>query len=349
MVISDTNKNSSTLIIDDIKSLWKKNFVSFNNISHDIINLIWKFKLESDIKLLGRLFDFYLFEYKEMFLIAYPNSIIRSWYKLRSINDLHIFHKYFIDKDKNTKEIRLYLKSQFNIGQLCRYFFNHEFSSKIFYNDLDKINIKDSIMDNEIILIDKFSENLSNTFTFTTRYSSTKIQINKHKYDNGNENGVNNQFIIKITYRPFQLNNRFKILSSDIPSDVDLILHNLNVLRIDDILELDVINTELIDIIFELHTNNDELKDNLKKIIKLYPELSEYILKKLSLLELEVKFKKIEKDGAFKAFENSLDILLKTIYDKFNNEEYDQSDNMIELNKKIKEKITRIFDSKIII
>ena len=59
-------------------------------------------------------------------------------------------------------------------------------------------------------------------------------------------------------------------------------------------------------------------------------------------------FNKLDKDGTFKAFENSLDILLKTIYDRFNDSEYDQSENMFELNKKIRDKITKIFDSKLI-
>jgi hypothetical protein len=63
---------------------------------------------------------------------------------------------------------------------------------------------------------------------------------------------------------------------------------------------------------------------------------------------MELTFDKMIKDGIFKAFENSLDILLKTIYERINNSEYDQSENMLDLNKKIKEKITKIFESKII-
>jgi hypothetical protein len=86
----------------------------------------------------------------------------------------------------------------------------------------------------------------------------------------------------------------------------------------------------------------------MSQIIEIKPELDTYITKKISLIDMNITIDKMEKDGVFKAFENSFEILLKTIYERFNDSDYDQSENMLELNKKIKNKITKIFESKII-
>ena len=103
--ISDNNNEEITLSIDDIKKIWKKDYT-------EIIN--------SKDKLLGRLFDFNIYQYNKMILIGFNNSVAKSWYKLKSINDLHIFIEYFkekelTDKNKSTeKQVIIYLTSRFN-------------------------------------------------------------------------------------------------------------------------------------------------------------------------------------------------------------------------------------------
>lgn len=332
-ISDDNDKEKINLHIDDIKKIWKKDFI-------EIIN--------SKDKLLGRLFDFNIYFHNKLFLIGFPNSISKSWYKIKSINDLHLFIEYFTqkqynptDKQKESTEKQLYLTSRFNFKQLIRYLYFHKFMYKQISSENDKIDVKNITYEDKILFIDRFLESITDNsnITFITRYSRSKLILKL------NHNGG---YYLKILYRPFKLNNRFKILSADIPTDIDLILLNLDIIQTEDIIQkIETINENYIDILFEI-TPKDNIMKILQDVIKSRPELETYITKKISIIDMDLTLDKIQKDGIFKAFENSLDILLKTIYERINNSEYDHSENMLELNKKIREKITRIFDSKII-
>jgi len=341
--ISDNNENTNTntnitLLLDDIKNIWKKDFTEIKN---------------SKDKLIGKLFNFNIYEFKKMFLIGFSNSVSRSWYKLYSINDLHIFIDYFQNinrekeemktdrqENKTEKQIKLYLTSRLNFRQLIRYFYFHEFIDKSIYSENDKIDVKKITYYDEILLFDKFIESITveSHVTFITKYSQSKLIISCN----------NDGYYVKILYKPLKLLNRFKILPKDVPTDVDLILLNLNVIQTKNIMEdMDKITENEIDILFEI-SPKDGIIELMQDIIHIRPELEEYITKKIAIIDMDLTLDKMTKDGIFKAFENSLDILLKTIYERINNSEYEQSENMLELNKKIKDKITRIFNSKII-
>jgi len=328
--ISDNNNEEITLSIDDIKKIWKKDYT-------EIIN--------SKDKLLGRLFNFNIYQYNKMFLIGFNNSIAKSWYKLKSINELHLFIEYFKERDKSSeksteKQVIIYLTSRFNFKQLIKYFYFHEFMDKQIWSENDKIDIKNITYQDEILLFDRFLETVTDksSITFITKYSKSKLILSSNCYG----------YYVKILYKPFKLLNRFKILSKDIPSDIDLILLNLDVTCTKDIIEnIKTIKEKDIDILFDI-TPKDNIMQLMQDIVQSRPEFETYILKKISLVDMDLSLNKMVKDGIFKAFENSLDILLKTIYERINNSEYDQSENMLELNKKIKDKITKIFESKII-
>lgn len=324
-----SDKEELSLSLDDIKKIWKKDFIQ-------IIN--------SKEKLLGRLFNFNIYEFKKMFLIGFPNSTAKAWYKIKSINDLHIFIDYFMEKQKEIteKHLTLYLTSRFNFKQLIKYFYFHEFMDKRILSENDKIDVKNITYQDEILLFDRFLETVTDdsSITFITKYSQSKLILKSNLNNNG--------YYLKIFYRPFRLNNRFKILPKDAPTDIDLILLNLDIMQTTDIIKnMDIIKENDIDILFNI-ASKDEIIPLMQNIVESRPDLESYILKKISLVDMELTFDKMVKDGIFKAFENSLDILLKTIYERINNSEYDQSENMLDLNKKIREKITKIFDSKII-
>jgi hypothetical protein len=353
--ISDKNeKEEYSLKIEDIKKLWKKNFIDLSKLesSFDIIN--WKDKLSSDIKCIGKLFNFYLFEFNKMFLIGFYNSPAKSWYKIKSICDIHTFLSYFQEnkkeisekqekQDEQIKQFTLFLTSKFNFKQLIKYFYFHNFVDKRIYSDNDKIEIKNIKLQDEVLLFDRFLETVTDNshIIFTTKYSYSKLILSYN----------NNGYYVKILYKPFKLNNRFKILAKDVPTDIDIILLNLNIIRAKDILEhMETIEENDIDVLFDINSNdNDNLLLLMESIVEVRPELKSYITKKISLIDMDVTLNKMVKDGIFKAFENSLDILLKTIYERFNDSEYDQSENMLELNKKLKDKISKIFESKILL
>ena len=78
-------------------------------------------------------------------------------------------------------------------------------------------------------------------------------------------------------------------------------------------------------------------------------DLHNEVNKKLNNLDSDDIFNKIIKDGMFKAFENSFDILLETFYDKINNNENENvRTNIMYFNEKLKNKIDDIFKSKLI-
>jgi len=337
--ISDNNEDFS-ISIDDIEKIWKKDYSNITNC---------KDKLPINTTLFGKLFNFNIYQHNKMILVGFNNSPPKSWYKIKSINDMHIFIEYFketdkelIDKNKSTdNQLIIYLTSRLNFKQLIKYFYFHEFVDKRIYSENDKIDIKNITYQDEILLFDKFLETVTaNSYiTFFTKYSRSKLILSCNFYG----------YYLKILYKPFKLNNRFKILSKDIPSDIDLLLLNLDITRTTDIIKnINEITEKDIDILFDI-SSKDNIISLMQDIVKTRPELSTHITKKISLNDMDLSVDKMVKDGIFKAFENSLDILLKTIYERINNSEYDQSENMLELNKKIKEKITKIFESKILL
>lgn len=326
-----SDKEEISLSLDDIKKIWKIDFTEIKN---------------SKDKLIGKLFDFNIYHFKKMLLIGFPNSTSKAWYKLQSINDLHIFIDYFKDKQENKtenkteKQIIIYLTCKFNFKELIRYFYFHEFMDKQIWSDNDKINVKNITYQDKILLFERFLETVTDesNITFITKYSQNKLILSY------NHTG----YYLKILYRPLKLNNRFKILPKDVPTDIDLILLDFDIMQTMDIIKnIETLKENDIDILFNI-TSKDEIMRLIQDIVQSRPELETYIIKKISLVDMELTFEKMIKDGIFKAFENSLEILLKTIYERINNSEYDQSENMLDLNKKIKDKITRIFDSKII-
>jgi len=338
-IISDkSDSNLDNFTINDIKKIWKKQFIELSTLECDLHG--WKDKLNKDVKLVGKLYNFFIFECNKIILIGFYNSVAKAWYKIKSINELHVFIDYFQNENKVLeKDITIYLNSKFTFKQLIQYFYKHEFLDKTISSENGKIQIKNITLYDEILLLDKFLDSVTcnSNITFKTKYSGSKIVLSY----------VDEIYYIKISYAPLKLYNRFKILSKDLPSDVDLVLLNLNILRTEDIIQnMPSIEEKDIDILFHI-TNKDKLKEIMLEIIESKPDLKDYITKKIGLIDMSAIFNKIEKDGTFKAFENSLDILLKTIYERFNDAEYDHSENMLDLNKKIKDKITNIFESKI--
>jgi hypothetical protein len=88
-----------------------------------------------------------------------------------------------------------------------------------------------------------------------------------------------------------------------------------------------------------------QLKLEENKQIYLYSDkIIEYISVVSNRIKCDEKFIKIEEDGIFRSFENSVDILIKTIYERFaeNNNDMDYS----YINDILKYKVNNIFYSK---
>jgi hypothetical protein len=150
------------------------------------------------------------------------------------------------------------------------------------------------------------------------------------------------------------MKNRYEKWPKYLPSDVSILFSSFNLLFPEEILEkigssdknIDVSNLE-IDTLFRFYPDKSKLKKiiNLKKIKN--KESNIYIKDKLEQLDCDELFMKIEKEGVFKAFENSFNILLETFYEKINHNE-NVSNQTMYLNDKFKNKLFDIFKTKLI-
>jgi hypothetical protein len=151
------------------------------------------------------------------------------------------------------------------------------------------------------------------------------------------------------------MRNRYDKWLKFIPSDCSILFSTFNITFCDDLIDninsLDYTenNIILLDALFNIYTDKTKLKKkiNIKRIKT--NEILDYVNKKLNNLDADEIFNKIIKDGMFKAFENSFDILLETFYDKINhNENENIKTNIMYFNEKLKNKIDDIFKSKLI-
>ena len=123
-------------------------------------------------------------------------------------------------------------------------------------------------------------------------------------------------------YNQIKLRNRFDPYDKFLPSDISLILNQFELKSINDILDKEEIKIFEIDICVLLakdKKNLSKLKTKLNEIKKNQnEEISEYIDNVIDRIKSDEIFINIENDGVFKSFENSVDILIKTVFERFN-------------------------------
>jgi hypothetical protein len=74
-------------------------------------------------------------------------------------------------------------------------------------------------------------------------------------------------------------------------------------------------------------------------------EISNYINTVIDRIKSDEIFLQIESDGIFKSFENSVDILIKTVFERFNE---NKSQDFTYINEILKYKVNNIFYSKLL-
>jgi hypothetical protein len=206
------------------------------------------------------------------------------------------------------------------------------------------------IYDDEIKILNNFIQSKMSSFFIRLKYSKSIIYCESY-------NNINNDkyILVKLYYNDLKMRNRYAKWLKNIPSDCSILFSTFNITFCDDLIDnintLDYTNENitLLDALFNIYTDRLKLKKriNIKKIKS--NDISEYISKKLNNLDSDELFNKIIKDGMFKAFENSFDILLETFYDKINNNDNENIRlNIMYFNEKLKNKIDDIFKSKLI-
>ena len=320
---SDTNIDDILIRIKkydnfvDTTNIKQEDYFNLNDINSRILNIPDSVKLYGFLKL--ERFNLYLWieNKNNILLCGLHNTPSKSWYKIKRESDIKILIDFFKNKDKVYYNFnRFYINTTYDFSTLINYFkdspyiFNHIYlderdeSDKIINDKLTKLDIA-----NIYSLILKSN---SNEFYLYTKYSNSKIKFENH-----------NGFIIcELNYNQIKLRNRFDPFDKFLPCDISLILNQFELKSINDILDKEEIKIFEIDICVLLakdKKNLSKLKTKLNEIKKNQnEEISEYIDNVIDRIKSDEIFINIENDGVFKSFENSVDILIKTVFERFN-------------------------------
>lgn len=370
---SPSNTKNKNITLEDIKLFYKDRFIDFTRLPNNRYDNITSISLTDKIKYIGKIDsnDIWLETQNNIYLCGIPFSPTRSWYKIKEINEIDIFQDYF-NKTNNKdlqKESLILLKfaielDMMSFNEFVSFMYLHNFTEKHISESLKDLNrsIKNNLItyDDQIRILNSYTKTNSNSFYIKTKYSKTIIYC---EY-----NSSKNYVLVNVSYDELKLKNRYEKLPNYCPSDIGIIFNSFNTLFLSDLYDkfeecdkidkIGVSYDELkiktisenqikyyIDILFKISDKNKIKKDLNKNIFS--EEIKLYINDKFDLLECDILFNKIEKEGVFKAFENSFDILLQTFYEKINNDEQIQL-NSLYLTEKLKNKIDEIFKSKLI-
>ncbi len=336
--------------IDELLSKIKSN-PNFNtiNIDPENYNLITKINISDNIKLIGiikhDIFDLYVWlETKyNILLVGLQNMPIKSWYKIKKESEIKLLIEYFENRDKvyyNTH--RFYLNSNINFLTILNYVKNSQYSTNYIYinerDEVDKINNdKLTEIDNANIATQIMTNNIDEFYIYT-QYSNSKIRFENH----------NGFIIVELNYNQIKLRNRYDPFDKFLPFDISLLLNIFEIKSINDILDKKELNNMEIDICVLLakdKKNLNKLKTKLLETKKTHQNISEYIDNVIDRIKSDEIFIQIENDGIFRSFENSVDILLKTVFERFND---NKCQDFTYVNDILKYKVNNIFYSKLL-
>lgn len=363
-ISQSSNKINKNITLDDITVFYKDRFIDFTQLPSCRYNLITNINLSNNLKFLGKIDsnDIWLETDNNIYLCGLQHSPTRSWYKIKDISDIDTFQNYYektiLKEPKNI--LRFGIKLNNNLNQLNQFNQFNQFAQFIFFNQFTYKNIcesqrdlnysiKDTLitLEDQIRIFNNFIKLDINSFYIKTKYSKSILFC--EKYDD--------YIIVNVLYNELNLKNRYEKYPNNLPSDISIIFNSfdkifyldiLELLKKDNISSLNEININMyIDILFKICDNINIKKDvNLKDITSI--EVKQYIKSKFLISDSDNVFNKIEKEGVFKAFENSFDILIQTFYEKINQSDKSDKIDSLYLNKKLKNRIDDIFKNKLL-
>jgi len=347
----------SDVNIDDILSKIKKydNFRNSDTLKNDdyfILNDTTSktLNIPDNVKLYGILilndFNLYLWIEKKnnILLCGLHNTPSKSWYKIKKESDIKLLIDFFKNRDKiyyNT--YRFYLNTQYDFNTLINYYKDSQYILNHIY--LDERDESDKIDNDKLTKLDIANiytlilKSNCNEFYLYSKYSNSKIRFENH-----------NGFIIcEINYNHIKLRNRYDPFDKFLPSDVSLLINQFELKSVNDILSKDEIKIIEIDICVLLAKDKKNLSKLKTKLIEIKKsqneEISNYIDTVIDRIRSDEIFIQIESDGIFKSFENSVDILIKTVFERFNE---NKSQDYTYINEILKYKVNNIFYSKLL-
>ena len=203
--------------------MYSDKFIDLTNIDRFIYNTITKVSIPDNIKLVGKLFDYILWQdiKQDIILISLDNSPIKSWYKIKKSSDLITFVDYFNNPcmSQYLCNVSLYIKTDISFSKLLNIIFYGDFIEKNIYQDIDDIKQNRMKKLTNIEKIDKLNSlSDKNSFIVISKYSKSLLEFKQ----------INNKILVTIKYNKLNIRNRYEQIDKYIPSDVNIILYNFN-------------------------------------------------------------------------------------------------------------------------
>jgi len=342
---SDTNYNIDELV-GKIKGY---DFFTQLNIATDSYSLITTVKIPDNIKLVGAIkmnfFSMYLWLETDhnILLCGFHNSPLKGWYKIKREHDIKLLMEYFDNREKvyyNTS--RFYIDTKHDFLTILNYVKNSYFTGNNIYTDekdeVGKINNnKLTELDDANILSFLIQTNIDEFYVYT-KFSNSKIKFENHE----------GFIVVELNYNQLKLRNRYDPSDKFMPSDISLLLNFFDIKSMNDILskkELTAIEIDVCILLAKDKRNLNKLKNKLDEIKKEHPEINNYIDSIIDRIKCDELFIQMENDGIFRSFENSVDILIKTIYERI---EESKCTDYSYVNEILKYKINNMFFSKLL-
>lgn len=345
--LSDENNNSDDDLLNKIKKY--ENFISIN-LDKNIYDSIINHSIPENVLLIGILktepFNLYIWHENKnnIILIGLKNLPSKSWYKIKKESEIKLLTDFFKNRDKiyyNT--YRFYLNYNIDFITLVNFLRDSEYIDKyIFIDEKDEVN---KIDDNKLTNIDianhftNILKSNSDEFYVYTRYSNSKLRFENH----------NGYIICELNYNHIKLRNRYDPEDKFMPFDISLLLYNFDLKSINKILEINKLSIEDIDICVLLAKDKKNISKLKNKLIEIKKNQSEdicnYIDNVIDRIKSDEIYVHIENDGVFRSFENSVDILIKTVYERFSE---NKSTDFAYINEILKYKVNNIFYSKLL-
>ena len=131
---SSSEENIPKITLKDISNLYSDKFIDLTNIDRFIYNTITKVSIPDNIKLVGKLFDYILWQdiKQDIILISLDNSPIKSWYKIKKSSDLITFVDYFTNPciSQYLCSISLYINTDISFNKLLNIIYLHKVNRK---------------------------------------------------------------------------------------------------------------------------------------------------------------------------------------------------------------------------
>lgn len=266
----------------------------------------------------------YVFVKKDSPIIFGFNDIPKLfWHTIETREDfVYLLSVYDNAKYKKdfTERKRVYIGNKsilnFDFFGFHRYFMLSKYCETTMWNSdfPNKKNMnKLSTLDTVSMMANNIDDNL-HELSVHSKYSKSLVKIESH----------NGHYIADVMYNPIKCGN------SNVPADVSSLFVNFLFMDMNEILSMPQLTPTQIDICVLLADDNKSTIELIELLNKITPNASDskivkYIEFTIKKLRINNYFYGMEKDGVFRAFENSLDILMKTVYEQCDTDENNDS------------------------